>query len=438
MPQYEEEIDNSWSLTYTEAVNWHLSTILAVILSGLTSCAFAQDAKAVYKKAAAGVLKVEVPDGSGTGFAIGDGTLVITCAHVINGVRTANDIKVAERPVAAILAFDFRTDVAVLLMAKRFENTIAFQKKRASPGTKVYCIGYPLGMLGKSITEGIISGVRSFDDWVFYQNTVPISPGSSGSPLLDSSGKVVGLAQATLSIGQQNNFAVASETIRPIVDAAMARKLSIAPDRPGTNTVLGKLGQALEEFKIYAEPRAESRAYYIVQPFEYVVINQGPNEKWYLVLMQNGKYGYADSSKIAKLPYDVTQNQVGSSTPVAADNPLGNKIAEKAIALAGDKERKLSTSALVIKELFKEAGVLLPDSLKDQMKKGDEIKRLEELQSGDRLYFDDVKGNSLSQAGIYIGNGYFVYVDKLGVAKTQFLTESWRSRLIGARRTRQS
>ena len=84
--------------------------------------------------------------------------------------------------------------------------------------------------------------------------------------------------------------------------------MSLVPENP-KKRVLGKLGQALAAVTIHAEPNTESRAYYKAAPYDYLVINQGPNDKWVKVLMQNGISGYADRSKIATLPYDVTQKE---------------------------------------------------------------------------------------------------------------------------------
>ncbi|MGA7699735.1 MAG: trypsin-like peptidase domain-containing protein [Thermoguttaceae bacterium] len=75
-------------------------------------------------------------------------------------------------------------------------------------GQKVYAIGSPKG-LEASLSEGIISGRREVAEGIWHlQTTTPISPGSSGGPLLDSTGQVVGVTTAALRGGQNLNFAV--------------------------------------------------------------------------------------------------------------------------------------------------------------------------------------------------------------------------------------
>lgn len=65
-------------------------------------------------------------------------------------------------------------------------------------GDPVYAIGAPEG-LQLSITNGIVSGFRNLDDQFLIQSTAPIAPGSSGGPLLDSSGSVIGVTTSLLS-----------------------------------------------------------------------------------------------------------------------------------------------------------------------------------------------------------------------------------------------
>ena len=73
-------------------------------------------------------------------------------------------------------------------------------------------IGNPRGLEG-SLSEGIISGVRLERDFSLIQITAPISPGSSGGPVLDEDGHVVGVATMTLTESQNLNFAVPATLI---------------------------------------------------------------------------------------------------------------------------------------------------------------------------------------------------------------------------------
>jgi hypothetical protein len=74
-------------------------------------------------------------------------------------------------------------------------------------GEKVYAVGNPRGLLG-TFSEGIISGFRDIDGTKYLQITAPISPGSSGGPVVDEHGEVVGVATAFIKEAQNLNLAV--------------------------------------------------------------------------------------------------------------------------------------------------------------------------------------------------------------------------------------
>jgi hypothetical protein len=68
-------------------------------------------------------------------------------------------------------------------------------------GERIYALGNPLGLEG-SISEGIISNVRQYGGSRLLQITTPVSPGSSGGPVINIRGQVVGVVRGTLSQGQ--------------------------------------------------------------------------------------------------------------------------------------------------------------------------------------------------------------------------------------------
>ncbi|MHB8899144.1 MAG: trypsin-like peptidase domain-containing protein [Thermoguttaceae bacterium] len=93
-------------------------------------------------------------------------------------------------------------------------------------GQRVYAIGSPQG-LEASLSEGIISGRREVAEGIWWlQTTAPVSPGSSGGPLLDSTGQVVGLVTAQWRGGQNLNFAVpASQVVKFLKGRCNSRRL---------------------------------------------------------------------------------------------------------------------------------------------------------------------------------------------------------------------
>lgn len=84
-------------------------------------------------------------------------------------------------------------------------------------GTKVYAIGSPMG-LEASLSDGVVSGRREIDkgtSWI--QTTAAISPGSSGGPLLNSAGELVGVVVAQRIDGQNLNFAIPTSSVLAFV-----------------------------------------------------------------------------------------------------------------------------------------------------------------------------------------------------------------------------
>jgi S1-C subfamily serine protease len=84
-------------------------------------------------------------------------------------------------------------------------------------GEKVIAIGSPEG-LEDTVSDGILSAIREVDSVRFLQITAPVSPGSSGGPVLDSAGRMIGVATFQLKKGQNLNFAVAVDHVTPLVD----------------------------------------------------------------------------------------------------------------------------------------------------------------------------------------------------------------------------
>jgi hypothetical protein len=83
-------------------------------------------------------------------------------------------------------------------------------------GDEVYVVGNPQGLEG-TFSQGIVSSVRQVGPDSLLQITAPISPGSSGGPVLSAQGKVIGVAVATFRGGQNLNFAVPASYLTPLL-----------------------------------------------------------------------------------------------------------------------------------------------------------------------------------------------------------------------------
>jgi Trypsin-like peptidase domain len=94
-----------------------------------------------------------------------------------------------------------------------------FQASRVAVGDGVFALGNPRGLEG-SFSQGIVSGIRQIGDTTLFQITAPISPESSGGPIVEASGSVIEVAVATLQGGQNLNFAISISHIQDLLKTA--------------------------------------------------------------------------------------------------------------------------------------------------------------------------------------------------------------------------
>lgn len=111
-----------------------------------------------------------------------------------------------------------------------------------SIGDPVFAIGNPRGLEG-TFSQGIISGIREFGPDRLLQITAPISPGSSGGPVLDRTGAAIGVSVASITNGQNLNFAIPAEYVtRLAAKKTELRPLKSVPQAKMSKTLLGQLG----------------------------------------------------------------------------------------------------------------------------------------------------------------------------------------------------
>ena len=154
--------------------------------------------------------QIAQPLGYGSGFIIDD-ELIVTNVHVIEGCNSAYILKNGEEKkytVSGYVAID-KTNDLVILKVSGLSGTKVTLGNDSLPniGEKIYAVGNPKGLNG-TFSEGIISGIRKMIADEVLQITAPISPGSSGGPVLNSNAQVVGIAFASFTEGQNLNFAI--------------------------------------------------------------------------------------------------------------------------------------------------------------------------------------------------------------------------------------
>jgi serine protease Do len=188
------------------------------------------DLRALAKQARPAVYLLAIQDddgevkGSGTGFLVSPDGLLVTNHHVVAGSKQI--LAKAENgglfPVLRVVATDPANDLALLqLEAKDLPCLTLAPAGSAEAGTRIAVIGSPLGLEG-TLTEGIVSARRKLPGQKreVLQISAAISQGSSGSPVLDPQGRVVGVASFLLAEGQSLHFATPSEKLQPLIRKA--------------------------------------------------------------------------------------------------------------------------------------------------------------------------------------------------------------------------
>jgi S1-C subfamily serine protease len=196
------------------------------------------DLEALAQRIAPAVFRLEVKDAAGelvstgTAFAISGDGLAVTNFHVVDGGESfiARTTQGAEFTVSGITATDPAADLALITI--KASNLPFLEFGESAPlkvGTPVAVFGSPHGLSG-TLPEGILSSRRTEQEFAgklmpnggeFLQVTAPISPispGSSGSPVIDQTGRVIGVAAAVLTgQGAQNlNFVIPIEALKKL------------------------------------------------------------------------------------------------------------------------------------------------------------------------------------------------------------------------------
>jgi serine protease Do len=146
----------------------------------------------------------------GSGFFVAP-DLIITNQHVVG---TAPRIKVAlidgGEVYATTLRYDVKRDVALLQVESGSYPALPLRISKPNLAEEVYAIGSPIHeSLAGTITKGIVSQLKQDENGLpLIQADVTVQPGSSGGPLLDAQGQVVGLAQSGFTDGTDHSIGI--------------------------------------------------------------------------------------------------------------------------------------------------------------------------------------------------------------------------------------
>lgn len=180
---------------------------------------------------------------TGTGFFVTNDGYMVTNFHVIEGATSVTVVNTVDKKefVATVIEVDPANDIAILKIDAKSTGIPLASSFTATKGEEVLTLGFPLvaiqGQEQKATFGRInaLSGIQS--DVRFVQVDVPIQPGNSGGPLLNSRGEVIGIVTSTLSqivtlrasgaLPQNVNYAVKVDYLTPALNAAKINRNNV-------------------------------------------------------------------------------------------------------------------------------------------------------------------------------------------------------------------
>jgi tetratricopeptide (TPR) repeat protein len=246
-----------------------VKTTLLILLIAVAPCV-AQTAGPIspenlYSKCKESVITIltfdsnRAPLGQGSGFIVGKNR-VVTNYHVAAGSSSASVVfsDGSMAPVTAVVAGSGPKDLVLIEAATGNRAALAIGNEvQLKVGETIYAIGTPRG-LTSSLSSGLVSAFRQDQGEFLIQITASIAPGSSGGPLLNSRGQVVGVTSSRLKDGSFG-FAVGAGDLQQLLKVPLAVKVQLSDlnsdenDAPVTGL---ESVQSLYEAKKYEEAEA--------------------------------------------------------------------------------------------------------------------------------------------------------------------------------------
>jgi len=186
----------------------------------------------IYKKVSGAVVVILAYDYNdelttqGSGVIINDEGYLVTNYHVLadnERVEVMHNKEII--PYSDIIGIDVERDILILKIEKNKIPSIKIgNSKTINIGERVYAIGSPMGF-ENTISEGIISGLRNYDEFGgnFIQITASISPGSSGGAVVNDKGELIGISTLTAEEGQNLNFAIPIDDVLDVKISSYAK-----------------------------------------------------------------------------------------------------------------------------------------------------------------------------------------------------------------------
>ena len=255
------------SLSCARAIGIAAGLVLAAMLSPAAQAATAEPeplaARIARENLSSVVTLIALDDRNqplalGSGFFITRDGVLVTNAHVVGGAARVL-VRWRGQNGVALKILNFARKYDLVTIQTSFTTTPAVllaDSETAAAGQDVVVLGSPQGLEG-TVSTGIIGGLRTIGGVRYLQITAPISPGSSGGPVFNAEGRVIGISTATSAKGQNLNFALPANLLRDVPPASIgftAAKPTPFDLRDGDRLKdLVYFNNIIEEFGFFAE-----------------------------------------------------------------------------------------------------------------------------------------------------------------------------------------
>lgn len=206
-----------------------LTALLAAVLlcAGPRPAAAEVDLAQLVKDVEPAVLFIQMYDQNGDAYGLGSGFFVsqdgdfLTNRHVLKDAFYAVAISPNGKvyPVTKIIGVHPEADLMKATVGNVTEPVpyLRIGREGVAKGQHIYVFGNPQG-LSFTVSDGIVSAFRTIPRYgEVFQMTAPISSGSSGGPVINAGGEVVGISVAVWREGQNLNFAVQAKAVGELV-----------------------------------------------------------------------------------------------------------------------------------------------------------------------------------------------------------------------------
>lgn len=181
----------------------------------------------------------------GSGFFVRNGEIASNL-HVVEGATRGYAKLVGQKTkydIEGITAVDLERDLVLLKISASWSEVLSLSNSdTVQVGEPIYAVGNPQGLEG-TFSQGIVSSIRKVGTDKLLQITAPISPGSSGGPVLNGQGEVIGVSVATFRGGQNLNFAIPSNYLKTLLSkSGSVKPLAQVKTAKGKQSILSGLG----------------------------------------------------------------------------------------------------------------------------------------------------------------------------------------------------